>query len=110
VTRATEGESLRLVIPSSHPEAAYWIGMGRDTGSPIPSYGTNEWLDLPRDDPRREAALWIAAECWWSEGTPERAAERLRDELAELDALTAYRIRNASHDVHNRLFKQRDSR
>lgn len=31
---------------------------------PIPAYGSPGWLALPADDPRRPAAVLVAAECW----------------------------------------------
>ncbi|TSD62809.1 hypothetical protein [Aeromicrobium piscarium] len=54
------------------------INAGR---GPIPKYGSAEWVLLPADDPRREAAMAIAAEAWFSEGQPDVIAGRFFTEL-----------------------------
>ncbi|KLL10809.1 MULTISPECIES: hypothetical protein [Protofrankia] len=36
----------------------------------IPSYGSPEWAALPDDDPRRAAAILVAAESWRAEADP----------------------------------------
>lgn len=64
---------------------------------PIPSYGTEEWSELPKADPRRLAAVIIAAECWrtWCEETPERLA----DELAAENRRCISRWGDAANDM-----------
>lgn len=83
---------------ASHELAARVIAAGRAVGA-VPSYGTAAFLELPPSDPRRLASLFIAAECWWDHGRPEVAAQRLRDELADVDAQVLFRLRATSYDV-----------
>ncbi len=59
------------------------IRRGRDVGD-VPSYGSPEWCRLPHNDPRRIAAVVIAAECWAVDGDDLEA--RLRRELADAAA------------------------
>ncbi|MGE3811688.1 MAG: hypothetical protein AB7I24_09080 [Candidatus Nanopelagicales bacterium] len=91
-----------LSFKASHPWAAGVIAAGRDTGQ-MPAYASLDWLALDGRDPRRLAALVVAAECWWGEGRPAVLAERLRDQLALDDHLVRQRIREASWDVSEAL-------
>lgn len=43
--------------------AAYLIRRGREL-SELPRYGSVEWCELPDSDPRKVAAVVVAAECW----------------------------------------------
>jgi hypothetical protein len=56
---------------------------------PIPRYGTADWHRLPYADPRRWAAVLIAAECWATDG--DNLAANLHTELA------------AAHRTHRQL-------
>lgn len=47
---------------------------------PIPRYGDHAWHQLTATDPRRWAAIIIAAECWASDG--DDIPGRLRRDLA----------------------------
>ncbi len=57
------------------------IERGRAAGR-TPSYGSAEWCRLGHQDPRRVAAVVIAAEGWAEHYDSEQVALRLRDELA----------------------------
>lgn len=85
-------------MKASHAWAHDVIAAGRAAGV-VPPYASADWLALDPDDPRRLAAIVIAAECWWYDGLPEVMAERLRDELLFLDQLVVERIRRTSWDV-----------
>jgi hypothetical protein len=65
----------------------------------LPAYGSTEWLALDPSDPRRLAALVVAAECWQHAGRVEVMAEQLRDDLALTDQLVVERVRRTSWDV-----------
>ncbi len=51
-------------------------------GTPVPTYGTPEWLALPEGDVAKVAAVVRAAECWATEG--DELEERLRSEVEAL--------------------------
>jgi len=70
------------------------VDLARPHGD-IPVYGSQDWCDLPATDPRRFAAVVVAAECWRAEFTEERVRER----LAEADLLAAVRCRAVSGDL-----------
>ena len=44
-------------------------------GTPVPRYGSADWLALPEGDRRKVAAVIVAAECW------AREADELEDRL-----------------------------
>lgn len=71
------------------------------TGSTLPRYGSPLWDALPDHDPRRAAAVMIAAECWRDHCSPERVAEDLRIEMQDRDDELRRRARAASDDVWN---------
>ncbi|WP_261562319.1 hypothetical protein [Frankia tisae] len=56
------------------------IAAARRTG-PIPQYGSAGWLALPDDDPRRTAAVLIAAEAWRLDSAPAWIRARLTAEF-----------------------------
>ncbi|WP_163548367.1 hypothetical protein [Candidatus Frankia nodulisporulans] len=60
------------------------ISAARDLG-PVPRYGSTEWIDLPVNDPRRLAAVVIAAECWRLDEPTGAWAQALRQ--AEQDGV-----------------------
>ncbi|WP_146776702.1 hypothetical protein [Parafrankia sp. Ea1.12] len=65
------------------------IDTGRESGR-IPRYGSAEWLALAADDPRRMAAVLVAAEAWRLETSPEWIRARIGAEFAgERQAATA---------------------
>jgi hypothetical protein len=74
------------------------LKLGRSCGE-IPVYGSDEWEALDAADPRRFAAVVVAAECWRREGEPDAIEARLRHELAEADWLAAWRLRRMSGDL-----------
>lgn len=84
------------------PEPLEWsaerIRQARAHG-PIPSFGSAEWDLLPAGDPRRWAAVIVAAECWRDHRSPQRIADALRQEIADENAALYRRIRGASWDV-----------
>lgn len=51
---------------------------------PLPTYGTDTWHALPYADPRRWAALILAAECWADTGDrlPHQAAYEIEHAAA----------------------------
>lgn len=57
------------------------LSLSRHLGAP-PRFGSFEWHRLPDDDPRKYAAVLIAAACYWDDGRPDRIRERLADEIA----------------------------
>lgn len=64
-----------------------------------PEYGSPAWHALPVDHPRREQAVWEAAEEWRRYWQPEAIAERLRAELDLIDRATLERFKAISADV-----------
>lgn len=56
---------------------------------PVPTYGSPEWHRLPYDDPRRWAAVLVAAECWAADGDdiPARLRRELADQAAAAEAV-----------------------
>jgi hypothetical protein len=76
------------------------LDLGRSCGE-IPLYGSPEWAELDRTDPRRFASVVAAAECWRQDGEPDRMRDRLLDELAVADLLARWRVRVAGLDVRH---------
>jgi hypothetical protein len=68
-------------------------------GTVVPRYGSDEWDALPDQDPRRAAAIMVAAEAWRDYLSPERIAQDLLDEMADRDRELSRRVRDASWDV-----------
>lgn len=64
---------------------------------PIPVYATEAWNDLPAQDPRRLAAVIIAAECW--AGYKAETTERVAAELAAEQTRSLLRWGDACQDV-----------
>lgn len=58
--------------------AALYIHRGRTAGE-LPRYGSPAWLDLPDADPRKVAAVVVAAECWADD--LDNLEQRLHDEI-----------------------------
>jgi hypothetical protein len=58
-----------------------FIRRGRVRGT-VPRYGSLLWCRLPEDDPRKVAAVCIAAECWAIECDPQTIREQLENELS----------------------------
>jgi hypothetical protein len=80
------------------PLAARLIGRVADRGT-IPKYGSSEWDALPDQDPRRAAAVVVAAEAWRDHCSPERVAADMLAEMVHVDLEIARRVREASWDV-----------
>ncbi|HET6753777.1 MAG TPA: hypothetical protein VFH23_07480 [Jiangellaceae bacterium] len=74
------------------------LALGESVG-PLPLYGSDEWEQLPADDPRRFASVVRAAEAWRRDGEPDAIRARLLDELDVCDLLARWRVRMAGHDV-----------
>ena len=74
------------------------IALGESVG-PLPLYGSDEWGQLPADDPRRFASVVRAAECWRLDGTDDALRDRFLRELAENTWLCAWRLRRLSGDL-----------
>lgn len=68
-------------------------------GGHLPLYGSAAWHDLPAGDPRRWAAVIVAAECWRDHRSPGRVALDMRRALSEADALMTMRLKDAAVDV-----------
>lgn len=69
------------------------------TSGPSPRYGTPEWEGLPASDPRKLAAVAVAAECWRDHCSTYRVAEDLLERMAEEDRAVLWRSRETSWDV-----------
>jgi hypothetical protein len=80
------------------PLARQLIARAGDRSS-IPRYGSPEWDALPDQDPRRAAAILIAAEAWRDHCSPVRVAEDMRDSLTEISDVIAHMFVGTSHDV-----------
>jgi hypothetical protein len=65
----------------------------------IPRYGSPEWDSLPDQDPRRAAAVMVAAESWRDHTSLERIAEDMAAELQREDDAVRRRFKEASLDV-----------
>jgi hypothetical protein len=74
------------------------IARGQARGR-LPRYGTPEWVALPDTEPRKVAAVLIAAEAWRDHCSAERVAQDMADDLAEIDALLRYRMKAATADI-----------
>lgn len=61
----------------------------------LPAYGSPEWQQLDRDDPRRAAAIVFAAECWRRYWTPDMVTDRAEQFETEIAA----RLREAAHAI-----------
>lgn len=68
-------------------------------GLAVPTYGSADFDSLADQDPRRAAAVIIAAECWRDHCSPGRVAADLRRQLLEEEAAVWRRIRETSWDV-----------
>ena len=80
------------------PLAKWLIGRVSDRQS-IPRYASPAWENLPDDDPRRAAAVCVAAEAWANHCSPWQVAQDLVAELAAVDLEIARRVRESSWDV-----------
>lgn len=85
-------------VPSITPLARQLIARAGDRSS-IPRYGSTDWDVLPDQDPRRAAAILIAAEAWRDHCSPERVAADMRDSLAEIRDVIDQTLVETSHDV-----------
>lgn len=78
------------------------IRRGRDAG-PVHAYGSRAWELLPDSDPRKVAAVCIAAEAWATEADEDTIRERLEVEIAhlrhQLDTADAERFATVAADV-----------
>lgn len=63
--------------------------------STIPRYGTARWNALADQDPRRAAAVIIAAESWLNYTSPEQVAREMAAEVLQ----DRWELRQASLDV-----------
>jgi hypothetical protein len=68
-------------------------------GRTLPLYGTATWAALDDRDPRRWAAVLVAAEAWRIHRAPEQIALDMRRALNEIDNLVIARLKGASLDV-----------
>jgi hypothetical protein len=66
---------------------------------PLPLYGDPEWQQLEPTDPRRWAAVIVAAEAWRDHRSAERIAVELRRELDDIDMAVISRLKEAAVDV-----------
>lgn len=77
---------------TGHETTGRWaddvVATAREVGR-LPEYGSAEWHALIPGDPRRFAALVVAAEAWRRFWEQDAVAERLRDELAVAAQLEA---------------------
>lgn len=69
-----------LDIPRRRAWAAAHVAAAARRG-PIPRYGTADWHHLALTDPRRWAAVIVAAEAWAAEDDPAVLRQRLEDDL-----------------------------
>lgn len=76
-------------------------------GTPVPRYGSPEWLALPEGDRRKVAAVIVAAECWAREA--DEIEDRLRVEI-EFSRIAHKLIDDAEYvarrDAHRAEWKQ----
>ena len=79
-------------------------------GTPLPRYGSPEWLELPEGDRRKVAAVIVAAECWAREA--DELEERLRVEV-EFSRIAHKLIDDAEYvarrDAHRAEWKARNA-
>lgn len=68
-------------------------------GTTIPRYGSDEWDTLPEQDPRRAAAVALAAECWRDHLSPGQVAIELNDAMVAAEIELRRRVRECSWDV-----------
>ncbi len=109
-TQAADGSATAMKAPTpslvpAAPEASarrrWAYSLIRRASSPVPFYGSAEWLQLPDGTPAKVAAVVVAAESWAREldDLPERLEheldERRRAEKAAEDA--DYQARAAAH-------------
>lgn len=66
---------------------------------PLPKYGSDEWVALPKDDLRRFGAVLLAAECWRDHCSPQRIAADLIEGFRSEDRAVHRRLRATSRDV-----------
>jgi hypothetical protein len=66
---------------------------------PLHWYGTAAWAALPHGDPRRNAAVYLAAECWRDHCSVERVAADLLVDLAATEACILRRMKYGSWDI-----------
>ncbi len=79
--------------------AQQYMDAGFELGD-VPIYGSDEWHELPDEDPRRVASCVRSAERYRRDNEPEAIAAQLRQEMAEHDYLVRMRVAEASRDVH----------
>lgn len=87
-----------MIAAQPLPWAVGIIRLGRDAGQ-IPRYGSQTWLMMAGDDPRRIAAIVIAAECWRDHCSDDRIADELGQEIAAAEANLVHRFRETSWDI-----------
>jgi hypothetical protein len=85
------------------PLAKWLIGRVADRQS-IPRYASPAWGNLPDGDPRRAAAVLIAAEAWANHCSPWQVAQDLLAEMVDRDDDISRRLRETSWDVHAALY------
>lgn len=74
---------------------------GRHHG-PAVEFGSAEWCALDDRDPRKIAAVCVAAFCWWEDKQPERIRQRVEDELTVERQLQARAFAAVAADVRDR--------
>jgi len=68
----------------------------------LPRFGSSEWHALDDLDPRKMAAVVVAAACWWDSCRPARIAQDLENELIAARQIQAQRFAAVAHDVRRR--------
>lgn len=84
------------------------IRRGRALGA-LPRYGSPHWCSLPDSDPRKVAAVVVAAECWWVECDKDHIAQRLQDELTVERQIQAGREAQQFADVAAQVRRRADT-
>ena len=91
-------------------------------GTPVPRYGSPEWLALPEGDRRKVAAVIVAAECWareadeleerlWIEVTFAQIAHKVTEDAEYVARRDAHRAEwKRSNEASRRAEQARDAR
>lgn len=70
-----------------------------NAAGPIPPAGSRTWCALDNADPRKAAAVVLAALTRLQENTPAAISARLAAQLDEVERICKERARSASHDM-----------
>jgi hypothetical protein len=66
---------------------------------PCPRYGSSQWAHLARDDPRRHAAVYRAAECWRDHCSTDRVTADMLAAVRTDEVVMRRRFKLASMDI-----------